>query len=160
MSVPVKITPTLEPQTCPCCEQNVQLYHRKLSTGMVAELVELYRMHQETVNGTMNYPNTLKVLKGTTGIVWIHRDLFVGKKGSGDYAKMRFWGLIVPKDTRSPTENASGYWAITGKGIDFVEKKIQVPDSVFVYANKLHSVSANMIGLGETSNFNYQDLMM
>jgi len=154
--MPDRLTPTLEAQTCPCCAQTVKLYRRKLNNRMVAGLVALCRVERRISKGEILDPKY--VIRDDQGHVWVHCKLFSDQNGSGDYAKLRFWDLISSKDKRTKEENASGYWRITPKGLEFLQKHIRVPKVVFVYNNEVHSVSPELVGLGETSDFDYREI--
>lgn len=150
-------TPSLIPQNCVCCGQRVQLYRRKLSDDMVRCLVGLYRITKGV--SQLSPEDAEKAFYSEGGTLWVHKDLFCSASGSGDYAKMRFWGLIVPRDYRAKEENASGFWAITERGLDFVEKRARVPLYVYVYNNAAHSVSPQTIGVSDASPFDYRETL-
>ena len=66
---------------CPCCERFIKLYRRPLSASMARYLIVLAK-------------------KSGTGNPWLHvetdfRDVSIPSRG--DYAKLRYWGLIEPK---------------------------------------------------------------
>lgn len=150
------INPTQDPVDCPHCGQRVQLYRRRLSTGMVSSLVRLYAA---TRGADADNLDPDKMFRSESGALWVHKDVFCDARGSGDYAKMRFWQLIVPRDYRSKDDNAAGFWAITELGIDFVERRTRVPLYVYVYNNLLHSVSPDTLGLHDVSAFDYHETL-
>jgi len=103
---------------CPCCGQFVKLYKRKLNSGMA---IALYRIFRE-------------------GEVWIAVKDFmrVNKFHNGhDWTLLRHWGLLEekPKDNN---DKVSGYWRITGKGMDFVFNAIRVPKHITIFNNKFY----------------------
>jgi len=57
----------------------------------------------------------------------VYNDL--GVKG-GDYGKLRIWGLIE-------TNGESGYWRITGRGVEFVNDELLIPKSVILLNNRV-----------------------
>jgi len=130
--------------TCPCCAQTVKCYRRALHAGMARQLIKLY------------------LRGGQEAQQWVHvRDLYV-LGSSGDYAKLRFWGLVEPMDQRTRGENASGYWRITPDGIAFVRERCGVPGHVLVYNNEKRGEDRQVMitirdALGDA--FSYPDLM-
>jgi hypothetical protein len=151
------IEPTLEGQTCPCCSQLVKLYRRKLSVRMVEGLVRLYLVHNQVAAGTLRDPNN--VIRDPNGTIWIRHDLFA-ELGERNYSLLRFWGLMVPRDTRTATDNASGFWSITYEGVQFVRGTLAVPEYVYVFNNTMHSVSAENVLIQHVhSSFDYAELM-
>jgi len=152
----MQIRPTRDPVDCPCCGQRVQLYRRKMSTDMVSALIRLYAV---TRGAPADPEDPSKMFRSPNGALWVHRDVFCSAKGSGDYAKMRFWGLIAPRDYRSKNENSSGFWAITELGVNFVERRARIPLYVYVYNNAFHSSSPDTLGITEASAFDYQEAL-
>jgi len=67
---------------------------------------------------------------------WVNIHEIYGPGLSGDYAKLRFWGLIEAHDVRTIIVNASGYWKITKDGKDFVTGKTSVQKYALVYNNQ------------------------
>jgi hypothetical protein len=45
----------------------------------------------------------------------------------GDWAKLRFWGLIEEKPNTDKKKKSSGYWRLTDLGKQFVRGEISVP---------------------------------
>jgi hypothetical protein len=59
---------------CPCCEQWVKLYKRKITSSAAATLIDLYHQDNDAHISRLE-----------------HHD------GGGDFAKLVFWGLIKDK---------------------------------------------------------------
>ena len=130
--------------TCVCCGQRVQLYHRKLNSGMALTLI---RICNETTNGT----------------VWIPVKEFLRQKGfknNHDWTLLKYWGLLEEK---GETEDgaSSGYWRITNKGIDFVLNKIRVAKRIDIYNQKLYGHSEESTNIIESlgNKFSYSELV-
>jgi hypothetical protein len=129
---------------CPCCDQNAKVYRRTIHAGMAAQLIRIYKAGLNAPDG------------------WVSVDEIYSHGASGDYAKLRFWGLVESKDKRGPDDNASGYWRVTPRGDDFVNERISVPAHVLVYNNeKLGVDSAETIRIRDAlgTQFSYQQLM-
>lgn len=130
-------------EDCPCCGQLVKLYKRKLTSGMARALINLYR---ESKQDTLEY-------------VHISR---LGRLNGGEFAQLKRWGLIIDKDNDDPElKRTSGFWAITGEGIDFVERRSEVPKYVFTYnmITVTNSRVSTTIEQALGTKFNYAELM-
>jgi ssDNA-binding Zn-finger/Zn-ribbon topoisomerase 1 len=115
---------------CPACGKHVQLKDRTITSAMAKALIAISK-HQGEVN-----ISELKEIRG------------------GDYAKLRYWGLIE--------EVRSGRWQITHKGRQFVHDKVRVPKVAWVYNKRARSFNEEETinireALGKPSL--YQELM-
>jgi len=128
--------------TCPCCGRFGKIYKHKLNTGMARILIDLVKMKRgdEFID--------IRILKS-----------FV--PGSGDYAYLRFWGLIEQAPNNLISKRSSGLWRATEKGIAFARGQIQVPSHIFVFDNQPEGFSDTLTdiqtALGE--RFDYRELM-
>jgi len=120
---------------CPCCKQFVKRYKRALNSGMAADLIRLYIMGS-------GYNNFRKFAK------------------TGDYAKLKYWGLIKPMPNRTNLKS-SGFWRITEKGKLFVKSEIMVEKEVFLYDGIEVGYSDEVIRIQDAlkNKFNYKELM-
>ena len=113
--------------SCPCCNQFVKLYPRKLTKSMayVLLLMECY-------------------FRGDPVEEWLHVPSYIAEMVSdhprraaavrGDWAKMKYWGLIEEKpDVRADGSPRVGYWKLTPLGRQFVKREVKVPSHVYVY---------------------------
>lgn len=78
------------------------------------------------------------------------------------YSILAWWKLLEPsKENDDPTKKSSGYWRITQKGIDFLEKRITVPKRVHIYDNKCVGFDEEMVDVIKAlgKKFDYQELM-
>lgn len=108
---------------CPACGQNVRLATRSISPSQVRALAAIAAFS-----------------KHADAHAWVDVAKFEGMRG-GDYAKLRFWGLI-----ESRTES-TGVWRVTHLGRKFLSGKHLVPKNVFVYNNRVRAVSEEVIGV-------------
>ena len=130
---------------CPVCDQFVKVYRRKITSTMARQLLEL---HKRTIAGQE----------------WVHgRDVVFGGTGTGDFAKLQFWGLIEPKPHRvgDDGKKTSGYWQLTNLGFAFCEKQTAVPLYLFIYNNQVlrESDECTSIEGALTDKFDYRELM-
>ena len=104
---------------CPCCDQLVKLYRRKLHAEMALFLIKLVRAWEEE-------PRPYHVRELVPSIT----------KSSTDGAYLAHWGLL----TRSNSEDErtrGGIYAPTEKGIAFVHGQHRVPSHVHLLYNKV-----------------------
>jgi len=130
---------------CPCCEQYVKLYQRKLNSGMAMALIRIYK-------------------KSPTD--WLEvKDFFRQYRyhNGHDWTLLRHWGLLVEKiqTERKGKQKCSGIWKITQKGIDFILGKTTVPKFLLMYNQIGYGLMGADITILDalTSKFNYDELM-
>lgn len=131
---------------CPCCERFIKLYRRPLNASMARYLIFMVKK------------------SGPTNI-WLHvetdfRDVSIPSRG--DYAKLRYWGLIEPKPGKSDRGGrTNGYWRLTDKGRAFVNDEIAVPAKIHLLNNKVVGWSDDTITIKEAlgEKFDYDELM-
>lgn len=127
---------------CPCCRQMAKVYKRSINATQARALIAAWK-----AVGRMDFhqPTILKELPG------------------GDYAKLRFWGLIEDLQERREDGGRGGWWRITDLGEAWARGKIGVPRHAYVYNNQLlyldDSEGEIMVrdALGE--KFDYDELM-
>ena len=106
----------------------------------------------------------------TEGTQWVHVQEFLSKRklppgiaASGDYAKLRFFGLLQKRDDRREDgSDRNGFWRITDLGTQFSDGLIQVPSFVYVYDNApLPAPDAPLVWIEEVlgTRFSYAELM-
>jgi hypothetical protein len=116
----------LDGATCPCCEQHAEVYKRPLTSSMAYVLCLLFRFHRS------GFP-----VHVPTFILQHITKASVAAAVRGDFAKLRYWGLLEEvlgeRPDRSTTQVSIGYWKITPKGVAFVEGMSRVPSHVYLY---------------------------
>lgn len=127
---------------CPCCDQFVRLYKRKLNTNMVRFLCSLVR---------------ISMARGRD--VWVNfKDCdFEGR----DYPYVALWGLAETRANDDASKKNSGQWRPTQKGLDFVLAGLRVPSHVHVLNNRVVGWSEDTVDVKSAlgSAFNYDELM-
>lgn len=127
---------------CPCCGRWLKLYDIKMPGAGAADLIKLYKLSK-------GFPNHYE-----------HVDVFSNTK-SRSFPKLAYWKLCKSMPNDDPEKRTSGMWALTQKGVDFVEGKITVPERTFYYKKKgrgLHGKQVHIIDvLG--NKFSYSELM-
>lgn len=117
---------------CPCCDQFVKVYRRKINSTMARALILLYR-------------------EGG----WVHVS---SKLDSGsELSKTRFWFLVEERE-----DAHSGWWRLTSLGREFVLGQTDLPKYAEIYNNQLLCLDfSESITIRDAlgTRFNYRDLM-
>jgi hypothetical protein len=127
---------------CPCCEQMAKVYRRRINAGAAAGLIQLARQ----------YPSE-----------WVH----VPTTGTlarlgGEFARLRYWGLVVEEPDLRDDGGRAGWWQITEQGQAFAMNRITLPKYARVYDGRVLGFDASqqvsiVDALGH--KFNYRELM-
>jgi len=108
---------------CRCCGRHAQLVKRGMTEARAKMLVGLVR-----------------VQKGTGGEGVRVRDIPLGRKdvrvGGGEFAKLRYFGLIEEKPNEDPKKTRSGLWKATEAGVDFCYGRHTVPKYALVFNSR------------------------
>lgn len=133
-----------EGTSCPVCEQFVKLYKRKLNSAQAYALIGLVRIWIKSPDDYVQFTGKHK-----------YRD------GGGDFAKLRFWGLIEEKQNDDDKKRNSGYWKPTVKGCNFVNNKIRVASHVIILMGKVEGFTEETIDITDAlgDKFDYTELM-
>ncbi len=123
--------------TCPCCDQNVKLYARRIYRSMWKWLHIIKNVGASGISGRdLAYSAYTGVSKNQWG---------------GDYSKLVYWELVEEKDNK---------YYITQKGLDFLADKIEVPKYAYIYNNKVYGYSAAQVSAKECRDrFDLADVM-
>jgi hypothetical protein len=136
---------------CMCCGQTCRIYKRTISATMARQMITIHKASKPSFLG-----------KGG----WVNVREFNMPGTSGDYGKLRFWGLLTPMDKRTAKKNSAGMWKLTEDGREFVTGDLSVAKYAYVYNDKLYELSGESFEgpwvtihdvLGE--KFDYEELM-
>lgn len=127
---------------CPCCQQRVQVYKRKLASSAAYGLITMYR-HHGTEFG--HAPSTAELAR-------------LG----GELARLSMWGLLEEKPETRDDGGRAGWWRVTDLGEAFVHGLCRVPKYAHVYAGQVlmldgRETTSVREALGD--KFNYAELM-
>ena len=137
---------------CPCCTQYVKLYKRSMTASMACALIYVYRYFERH-----GYGEPLHVGQYLNAL-----DLPGPVRSTGDFAKLRFWGLVeYVEGTREDGSNRNGYFYLTQEGKAFVEGRLHVPRRVYIFNNKCYGKDTDTITIQDAlkNKFNYTELM-
>jgi len=135
---------------CPCCNQTVKLYKRKLNSGMAKALIIMLKLHKNNPNKN-GFKMNMEIAKMKI------------PSSNIEYSKLKYWGLVqeLKDEDATPGAKTSGVWKLTQKGKDFTLGKITVPTHVNIYNKIKYGYSeehTNIIkALG--NHFDYNELM-
>lgn len=136
--------------TCPCCNQFVKVYKRKITSSQCLALINLYKL--SAVEDRFYHLTEFR--KG------------VADTGSNDFSKLKFYGFIDKKELSESerlkgAKRASGYYRINDLGKRFVECKSTVKEYMFIFDDHFKGFAGKEISIIEALNnkFNYKELM-
>lgn len=126
--------------TCPCCEQYVKIYTRKLNTAMALYLIRLYNLGEGS--------HHVSTIKGES-------------TGSGDFSKLKYYEFIEEETNEDTSKRTSGMWKITSQGKKFALNQLKVYSHFKLYNGELLGFLGDMINIKEAlgEKFNYIELM-
>lgn len=125
---------------CPACTQRVQVYRRKVTSGMARALIDIYRA------GALD---------------WIHvPSILTGQRA--DEGKLAYWGLIEEEKIKRPDGGRAGYWRVTPRGELFLRGQLSIPKYARVYNGRVLGFdSTEMVTIKDAlgTKFDYTELM-
>lgn len=130
---------------CPVCKQVAKEYRRTIHAAMAEKLIQFWRAY-----GTMTWgERTPLMLRGRAGAA----------DGGGDFAKLRYWGLIEEADDVERQDGGrAGWWRVTPLGARFVLNEYAPPRYAFVYDGQLRRLDGphwNIVScLGKRFDYN------
>lgn len=125
---------------CPVCHQHVQMYKRKLNSGMARSLIEMYKIG---------------------GTDWVHLPTQMKSLRSREEGKLRYWGLVEEEKDRREDGGRAGWWRVTEEGKAFVIDLSSVPKYAKVYNGKCYGLEGEPVTIRQClgDKFNYDALM-
>jgi len=132
---------------CPCCNNFVKMYQRKLTSTMVFCLIHFKKNMDRNGNDFQRFISILDQMKLTP-------------TQRADWQKLVYFKLIEP-ETNERGHVRSGFYRLTKIGIDFVNHQTSVPEFANVYNSKVFGYSETKINISQAikNKFNYLELM-
>lgn len=129
---------------CPCCNQFVKIYKRKLNSGMARTLIWIVSATQPDQWIAVAQTAPKEILR------------------SNEHGKLVHWGLLEQQPLKKDSNaKCSGIWRATPAGRAFAQDLSSVPSHVYLYDNEVLRFSdahTNIVkSLGK--QFNYKELM-
>lgn len=97
---------------CPCCTQLAKVYKRGINATQAHMLIRAWR--------TVGQADFRRV------------EVFPGEP-EADFAKLRFWALIIDLHERRPDGGPAGWYRITDDGVRWIKGELAVPARVRLY---------------------------
>lgn len=129
-----------EGTNCPLCHQHVQVYRRKINSGMARSLILMYR---------------------AGGLDFIHLPTTIGAR-SREEGKLAYWGLVEEEKAKRPDGGRAGYWRVTELGALFLTDQLTVPKYARVYNGRALSLDlSEKVSIRDAlgTKFDYAELM-
>lgn len=135
---------------CPCCTQYVKEYRRTLNGRMARALL--------TIATSSSWASAEQRFR------WLDvpKLLIAKKDGSGDYGKLRHWGLIEPAPrSKATVSRTSGKWRITMLGMKFARGEAKVPAYAWIFDDHLTSMDGELVTIRDCfpKKFDFGELM-
>lgn len=127
---------------CPCCNQYVRQYKRKLNSVMARCLIKLSKMGP-------GYHHVKDIVKG------------ISDTGTNDFSKLKHWNFITEQMNADTKKKHSGMWCITTSGQEFANHKTIVAEYVMIYNGQNQGFSTSYTSISESlgKKFDYQELI-
>ena len=127
---------------CPCCNQYVRQYKRKLNSVMARCLIKLSKMGP-------GYHHVKDVVKG------------ISDTGTNDFSKLKHWNFIAEQINADTKKKNSGMWCITTSGQAFANYETVASEYVLLYNGKKQGTSESKTNIIKSlgKKFDYQELM-
>lgn len=146
---------------CPCCQQFVKIYRRKITSSMAYALLLIARHYKDRPLGEMGE--------------WLHVPEYLSAQSKfgapvrgGDWAKLRWWGLIEaamdvePSERRSDGSARVGHYRLTPLGRAWARGECAVPRIALIFNQRLARLDdTETVTIREAlkDKFNYAELM-
>ncbi len=128
--------------TCPCCNQYVRLYKRKLNSVMARCLIKLNNLGE-------GHHHVKDIVKG------------ISDTGTNDFSKLKHWNFITEQINVDTKKKHSGMWRITTSGQAFANYETVAAEYVLIYNGLKQGTSESRTDIIKSlgKKFDYQELM-
>lgn len=128
---------------CPCCNQLVKKYNRKLNSAAALSLISLWKQ-----SSPMGEDVHVSKIEGASS-------------SGGNFAQLERWNLIEAVRNTDTQKRTSGFWHITLKGERFVKGLVTVPSYVTTYNMETLGFSEEHINIRQAlgTKFDYTEMM-
>jgi hypothetical protein len=124
---------------CPLCTQRCKIYARKINKTMAKALVTMFLAG--AVHKFVHAPS----LEGDTHEV----------------SQLAWWNLIEEDPERRGDGGKAGFWKITERGREFLNKEVTLPKHAKVYNGIVYDFDGDLISIDDAlgSPFHYNEMM-
>lgn len=126
---------------CPCCTQLAKVYARKINSGQAAGLIRFYRNV-----GALRFAHLPTLGLSSLG---------------GEFARLRFWGLVEEEPVFRSDGGRAGYWRVTVAGEAFVLGRLEVQKYARIYDGRCLGLTGPPVSIVDAlgDRFSYTELM-
>ena len=126
---------------CPCCDRWGKIYARQFNSSMAKALIWLVGKGLRWTD----VPNTAPK--------WLTR--------TNQLPTVRWWGLVVRRESEDRAVKHSGMWQPTRRGIAFASNEIELPSTVYTYNNKVVRYNDDLIRIQDAfkTRFDYEQVV-
>ena len=127
---------------CPCCDRWGKVYPRHFNASMARALIWLVGKDETWTD----VPNTAPK--------WLTR--------TNQLPTLRWWGLIVRRESDDAKVRHSGIWQPTPRGIDFARGLVSIPTTVYTYNAEVVRFGEKDMWIGDAfeTHFDYAKVML
>lgn len=128
---------------CITCNRYLKEYRRNINSAMARQLMALSKFE---------FGN----------FIHINEILIKAKMNGSQIALLRHWGLVLQKPKTDEDKRTSGFWAITQKGLNFVQCRVKLPKYISLYQNEITDIhEEELVDILDVlgKKFSYTDLM-
>lgn len=122
---------------CPCCDQLVKVYRRKLNLQMARAALWMSR----TPTG-----HFADMTKAPPSII-----------RNREYSRLALWMLAESEPGRNHAGSKRGRWKLTHEGRLFVDRITKVPEAVYVLNGEVIDVSCGTVGIADVKGFHFME---
>ena len=127
---------------CPCCEQLVKVYKRRVNSSMARGLIAMYKEYGTSFG-------SLQDVRRKHGLL------------NKEESVMRYWGLIKEQDIKRQDGGRAGFWCVTPLGEQWIKNQTTILRYAHIYNGKCLEIEGKPTTIQNAlgKDFNLQELM-
>lgn len=117
------------PVDCPACGQNVKVYRRRINSGAAQALIAFHDVAGQDWAHGPSVPEVSRV--------------------GGEWARLRYFGLIEEELEKRPDGGRSGWWRVTDLGRRYLAGRATVPEYCLFYNQQFLGTEGRDVGISD-----------